>query len=153
MLPRARGDLTEFEPYRTQQMAADVRVHANEWADPNPAGDHLATGELESILLNRYPTALASAQLRETLSEHLHVAPDQLIFGNGSNEVLLYAFLAFGGHGRTTLLFQPTYSMHGRLTQTAGGTVGSDEARAEGRPRGARHSDPRLKQSGLFGGC
>ncbi len=29
---------------------------------------------------------------------------------------------------------------------------GSNEARDEGRPRGARHSDPRFKQSGLFGG-
>ncbi|HEV2250724.1 MAG TPA: aminotransferase class I/II-fold pyridoxal phosphate-dependent enzyme [Candidatus Limnocylindria bacterium] len=125
-LPRPRADLTEFAPYRTQQLAAEVRVHANEWADPNPASDHLATAELEAILLNRYPTAHAGAQLREALSGELGVAPDQLIFGNGSNEVLLYAFLAFGGHGRTTLLFQPTYSMHGRLTQTAGGTVADE---------------------------
>jgi len=29
----------------------------------------------------------------------------------------------FGGHGRKTLLFHPTYSMHGRLTQLAGGSV------------------------------
>ena len=37
--------------------------------------------------------------------------------------MLLNTFLVFGGHGRTTLLFQPTYSMHGRLTTIAGGTV------------------------------
>jgi len=42
---------------------------------------------------------------------------------NGSNELLLQVFLVFGGHGRKTLLFHPTYSMHGRLTQLAGGTV------------------------------
>jgi histidinol-phosphate aminotransferase len=124
--PRPRDDLAAFEAYRTQQMTADVRVHANEWADPNPASDHLSVAELDDILLNRYPTALASAQLRDTLSRRLGVTPEQLIFGNGSNEVLLYAFLAFGGHGRTTLLFQPTYSMHGRLTQTAGGTVADE---------------------------
>src|SRR5206468_1877906 len=35
-------------------------------------------------------------------------------------------FLLFGGAGRSTLLFQPTYSMHERLTQTAGGTVVSE---------------------------
>ena len=29
----------------------------------------------------------------------------------------------FGGHGRKTLLFHPTYSMHGRLSVIAGGTV------------------------------
>jgi len=49
--------------------------------------------------------------------------PDRLILGNGSNELLLQVFLVFGGHGRKTLLFHPTYSMHGRLTQLDGGTV------------------------------
>jgi histidinol-phosphate aminotransferase len=126
-LPRPRADLEAFQPYRTQQMAADVRVNANEWAEPNPASDHLTAAELDAILLNRYPTALASAQLRETLAMRFRVMPDQLIFGNGSNEVLLNTFLVFGGHGRTTLLFQPTYSMHARLTQIAGGTVADEQ--------------------------
>jgi histidinol-phosphate aminotransferase len=87
---------------------------------------HLGPAELDDILLNRYPTALASAQLREALAGRYGVRPDQLIFGNGSNEVLLNTFLVFGGHGRTTLLFQPTYSMHARLTQIAGGTVADE---------------------------
>jgi histidinol-phosphate aminotransferase len=126
-LPRPRADLAAFQAYRTQQMAADVRVNANEWAEPNPASDHLTAAELDAILLNRYPTALASAQLRETLATRFRVMPDQLIFGNGSNEVLLNTFLVFGGHGRTTLLFQPTYSMHARLTQIAGGTVADEQ--------------------------
>jgi histidinol-phosphate aminotransferase len=126
-LPRPRADLEAFQAYRTQQMAADVRVNANEWAEPNPASDHLTAAELDAILLNRYPTALASAQLRETLAARFRVMPDQLIFGNGSNEVLLNTFLVFGGYGRTTLLFQPTYSMHARLTQIAGGTVADEQ--------------------------
>ena len=125
-LPLPRADLAAFQAYRTQQMAADVRVHANEWAEPNPVSDHLTAAELDAILLNRYPTALASAELRETLAERQGVGPDQLIFGNGSNEVLLSTFLVFGGHGRSTLLFQPTYSMHARLTQIAGGTVAEE---------------------------
>jgi histidinol-phosphate aminotransferase len=121
-LPRPRPDLETFQAYRTQQMAAEVRVNANEWAEPNPAGLYLSPEELSAILLNRYPTAAATAELRAALAERYGVGPEQLIFGNGSNEVLLNTFLVFGGHGRTTLLFQPTYSMHGRLTQIAGGT-------------------------------
>ena len=126
-LPRPRTDLAGFQAYRTQQMAAEVRVHANEWAEPNPASAHLGAAELDLILLNRYPTAQASAELRETLARRFGVEPGQLIFGNGSNEVLLNTFLVFGGHGRRTLLFQPMYSMHARLTQIAGGTA-VDEA-------------------------
>ncbi len=119
--PKPRPDLSGFAPYRTQQMAAEVRLHANEWTEPNPAGSWLTPAELDGVLLNRYPAG--AVDLREALAARYRVAPDQLILGNGSNEVLLNTFLVFGGHGRRTLLFQPTYSMHGRLAQIAGGTV------------------------------
>jgi histidinol-phosphate aminotransferase len=120
-LPKPRADLAAFPAYRTGQQKADVRLNANEWAEPNPAGDWLTPEELDAVLLNRYPTS--AVDLRGLLAERYHVEPDQLVLGNGSNEVLLNTFLVFGGHGRKTLLFQPTYSMHGRLTTIAGGTV------------------------------
>ena len=125
-LPRPRADLETFPAYRTQQISADVRVNANEWPEPNPAGLYLTAEELHAILLNRYPSAAASAGLRSTLASRYGIAPEQLIFGNGSNEVLLQVFLVFGGHGRTTLLFQPTYSMHARLARIAGGAVAEE---------------------------
>ncbi len=121
ILPEPRPDMREFAPYRTQQMKADVRLQANEWADPTPAARYLSDEELERILLNRYPGA--AADLRGALAQRYGVSPEQIVLGNGSNEVLLYSFLLFGGHGRSTLLFQPTYSMHGRLSQTAGSRV------------------------------
>ncbi|MEP6693242.1 MAG: aminotransferase class I/II-fold pyridoxal phosphate-dependent enzyme [Chloroflexota bacterium] len=120
-LPKPRSDLAAFPAYRTGQVKADVRLNANEWAEPNPAGDWLTPQELDAVLLNRYPSS--ALDLRGLLAERYRVDPDQLILGNGSNEVLLNTFLVFGGHGRKTLLFQPTYSMHARLTTIAGGTV------------------------------
>jgi histidinol-phosphate aminotransferase len=120
-LPKPRADLAAFQQYRTGQVKADVRLNANEWAEPNPAGDWLTPQELDAVLLNRYPTSAVA--LRGLLAERYKVEPDQLVLGNGSNEVLLNTFLVFGGHGRRTLLFQPTYSMHARLTVIAGGTA------------------------------
>jgi histidinol-phosphate aminotransferase len=121
-LPRPRDDLSGFPPYRTApQIKADVRLAANEWAEPNRAGSVLTPAELDAILLNRYPGA--ALDLRSVLAERYGVTPDQLILGNGSNDVLLQTFLVFGGHGRKTLLYQPTYSMHERLATIAGGTV------------------------------
>ncbi len=120
-LPKPRADLGGFQPYRTQQMKAEVRLQANEWAESNRAGQWLTPDELDGVLLNRYPSA--AVELREALAQRYKVQPDQLVIGNGSNEVLLNTFLVFGGHGRRTLLFQPTYSMHGRLSTIAGGTV------------------------------
>lgn len=120
-LPKPRPDLAAFQQYRTGQVKADVRLNANEWAEPNPAGDWLTPEELDAVLLNRYPSS--AVELRALLAERYHVAPDQLVLGNGSNEILLNTFLVFGGHGRKTLLFQPTYAMHSRLSVIAGGTV------------------------------
>ncbi|HYU79345.1 MAG TPA: hypothetical protein VEK56_10185, partial [Vicinamibacterales bacterium] len=90
-LPKPRADLAAFQAYRTGQQKADVRLNANEWAEPNPAGDWLTPEELDAVLLNRYPTA--AIDLRGLLAERYHVEPDQLVLGNGSNEVLLNTFL------------------------------------------------------------
>lgn len=120
-LPKPRNDLSGFPPYRTpQQVKADVRLAANEWAEPNVASQWLTPEELRAILLNRYPGP--ALDLRGVLADRYGVAPEQLVLGNGSNDTLLQAFLIFGGHGRKTLLFQPTYSMHERLTTIAGST-------------------------------
>src|SRR2546430_730933 len=120
-LPAPRPAIAQFQPYRTQMLKADVRINANEWPEPNPASRYLTPAELERIVLNRYPGR--GEELREALRERWGTSPDELILGNGSNELLLNAFLVFGGHGRKTLLFHPTYSMHGRLSVIAGGTV------------------------------
>src|SRR5437773_12285852 len=120
-LPRPRPPLSEFQPYRTQMLKADVRINANEWPEPNVAGRYVTPEELNNVLLNRYPGR--GDELRDVLSARWGTRPDQLILGNGSNELLLQVFLVFGGHGRKTLLFHPTYTMHGRLTVLAGGTV------------------------------
>ena len=117
--PRPRPAMAELEAYRTQQHRAEVRIQANEWPEPNPAGRYLAADELDRLLLNRYPGR--GDELRGVLSERWRVRPEQLVLGNGSNEVLLGVFLVFGGHRRRTLLFQPTYSMHARLSVIAGG--------------------------------
>ena len=85
-LPRPRADLETFPAYRTQQVTADVRVNANEWPEPNPAGLYLSPAELDDILLNRYPSAAATADLRATLAARYGIKPEQLIFGNGSND-------------------------------------------------------------------
>jgi histidinol-phosphate aminotransferase len=120
-LPSPRPEMAKFQPYRTQMLKADVRINANEWPEPNVAGRHITAEELGGILLNRYPGR--GDELRAILSTRWGTEPDRLILGNGSNELLLQVFLVFGGHGRKTLLFHPTYSMHGRLTQLSGGTV------------------------------
>ena len=124
-LPKPRPDLGAFRAYRTQQQPAEVRLQANEWAEPNPVSRYLTASELETILLNRYPDSGAGT-LRTVLAEQWDVAPEQLIFGNGSNEILLQTFLVFGGAGRTVLFFTPTYTMYQRFGQITGMRVADE---------------------------
>ena len=124
-LPKARPEIAQLQPYRAAQpVKADVRINANEWPEPNRAGRYLGAIDVDGVLLNRYPGR--GDELRELVAARWKTEPDRLILGNGSNELLLQVFLVFGGHGRTTLLFHPTYAMHGRLTTLAGGTVATE---------------------------
>jgi len=118
-LPRPREWLAGAKPYRTQSQAADVRLQSNEWAEPTALGRYLSAADLEETTLNRYPD-IAARRLRAILAEEWAVAPEQVIVGNGSNEVLLYTFLVFGGPDRTLLVFTPTYTMYARLGRMTG---------------------------------
>jgi histidinol-phosphate aminotransferase len=118
-LPRPREWLVGAAPYRTQSQAAEVRLQSNEWAEPTPLARYLSPRDLDATMLNRYPD-VAAAELRTLLARRWGVMPEQVILGNGSNEVLLYTFLVFGGPGRTLLVFTPTYTMYARLARLSG---------------------------------
>src|SRR5256885_10776921 len=106
--PRTRPEMAALQPYRTQQHRAEVRIQANEWPEPNPASRYVAADDLDRLLLNRYPGR--GDELRSVLSERWRVRPEQLILGNGSNEVLLGVFLVFGRHRGRTPFVHPAYA-------------------------------------------
>jgi histidinol-phosphate aminotransferase len=74
------------------------------------------------LSLNRYPDRGYRA-VREALAERLEVEPGQVFCANGSNEVLLTLALGFGGVGRRSLVFEPTYSLHHHIASLVGGEV------------------------------
>jgi histidinol-phosphate aminotransferase len=118
-LPRPRDWLIGATPYRTDAQAAETRLQSNEWTEPTPLGHYLNAADLDATAINRYPEIAASA-LRTLLAGRWSVEPEQVVVGNGSNEILLYTFLAFGGPDRTLLVFTPTYTMYGRLGRLTG---------------------------------
>lgn len=125
-IPLPREELRSFGAYGARPAPDAIRLAANEWPEPNAIGRYLTADDMERVILNRYPGPGPAAELRTILAERYGVAPDQLSFGNGSNDTLLGLFLIFGGHDRTTLVFPPTYAMHARLSTIAGGTVASE---------------------------
>jgi histidinol-phosphate aminotransferase len=115
-----REDLAGLEPYVSPQLPTRHRMNTNESPYPPPEGllDEVVTG-LREASLNRYPDRDAS-ELRSGLAEHVGHPAEGLWIANGSNEVFLHLFLAFGGPKRTSLTFEPTYSLHTLIPRIAG---------------------------------
>ncbi|HEX9336878.1 MAG TPA: histidinol-phosphate transaminase [Pseudonocardiaceae bacterium] len=115
-----RADLIGRTPYGAPQLKVPYRLNTNENPYPPPpelvADIVRATAEVAGNL-HRYPdrdavalrTALAG-YLADSTGTPLTVA--NLWAANGSNEILQQVLQAFGGHGRTALGFEPSYSMH-----------------------------------------
>ncbi|MGH2825537.1 MAG: histidinol-phosphate transaminase [Actinomycetota bacterium] len=115
-----RPDLVDVEPYVPPQRPARFRMNTNESPYPPPDG---FLGELAHRLsersLNRYPDKDA-ASLIQALARFASWSADGVWAANGSNEVLLHLFLAYGGPERTVLTFEPSYSLHSLIPRITG---------------------------------
>jgi histidinol dehydrogenase len=118
---RIRDDLLSFSGYSSPQPRVEVKINANEYPFTVPDGwKEEITSRIASLETNRYPDRRA-AGLRAGLADWIGTDPENIFVGRGSNEVLQCLLLAYGGHGRGALVFEPTYQMHSRIaaiTQT-----------------------------------
>ncbi|MEX2393548.1 MAG: aminotransferase class I/II-fold pyridoxal phosphate-dependent enzyme, partial [Actinomycetota bacterium] len=123
MRPRPRPELADLTPYKTSDAETGrIFLHANENPYPPPpdvVDEVFATAR--SLELNRYPPP--PDELVREIASYAGVDPSWVCIGDGSNEVLLQTCLAFGGPGRTAMLFEPTYRMHHRQARMAGTDV------------------------------
>lgn len=126
-MPRARPGLGELAPYSAPGGPARVRLNTNESPHPPPQDvvDEIVAA-VQGSALNRYPDRDAT-ELRRRLADFIGLDPSQIWIANGSNEVLLHLMLAYGGAGRTALVFEPTYSLHSIVARIAGTGVEAGE--------------------------
>ena len=115
-----RDDLRGKSPYGAPQLQVPVRLNTNE--NPHPPSRALVEDVAASVRevaaeLHRYPDRDAVA-LRADLADYLNLATgvdvtvENLWAANGSNEILQQLLQAFGGPGRSSIGFVPSYSMH-----------------------------------------
>jgi histidinol-phosphate aminotransferase len=129
-----RDDLRGRKPYGAPQLHVPVSLNVNENTHRVPeevAIDVVGAIAASLIHINRYPDR-EFLELRAALANYLGagLTRENLWAANGSNEVLLQIFQAFGGPNRTALGFGPTYSMYSLLALTTG-TSYVDAKRAE----------------------
>ena len=126
-----RADLAEVAPYVSPQQPARFRMNTNEspYAPPQELVDEVAA-EMRSAALNRYPDRDATL-LYDAISARTGWPAEGLWVANGSNEVFMHLFLAFGGAGRSALVFEPTYSLHSLIPKIASTHVHTVERDAD----------------------
>jgi histidinol-phosphate aminotransferase len=111
-----RADVREARPYDSPQLDVPVRLNTNECPQPMPSSffDELAEA-VRALPLHRYPDGPMTV-LREALAaRHGHTSEGTWV-ANGSNEILIQLLQAYGGPGRTAVVFEPTYLLHRRLS-------------------------------------
>ncbi|MBI5056721.1 MAG: histidinol-phosphate transaminase [Nitrospirae bacterium] len=70
--------------------------------------------------LNRYPDG-SCYYLRQALSEKLKVRPEEILFGNGSNEIIELAVRTFLNPGDEAVMAHPSFVVYSTIVQAAQG--------------------------------
>lgn len=109
--------LAALSAYHTPPEPAPIKLDANESPWPWPRAARLRLAEaMAELPLHRYPDG-AATELRAALAARLGAAPDELVLGAGSDEVIGILLAAFDrprpGAARPTVVFPtPTFVMY-----------------------------------------
>lgn len=118
---KIRENLKDFKPYQPLDYKAEIKLDANEspYNLPDNAMDKIRQ-KISQFQFNRYPDPDGKS-LRKKLANLCNVSVDNIVLGNGGDEILLNTYLAFGGAGRKAVTFAPTFSVYeiyAKLTST-----------------------------------
>jgi len=107
-----RPELEALVPYDAKDVRAEVVLASNE----NPANlPSEIIGKLSERLaefkFNRYPDP-AAHDLRKLIADANGLDPENVLVGNGGDELIFNLLLAWGGPGRKILDTPPTFSMY-----------------------------------------
>ncbi len=123
-----RREVRDLIPYslHLQESSQLVILDGNE--SPYPIPQEIQNEVLKRLVhlnLNRYPDPLYLG-LREKISEYLGqgIRPEQILVGNGSDEVLHFLIQTFLEPGDRVLGLTPTFSMYKVFCQLNGGIYG-----------------------------
>ena len=125
-VPKHIVDITPYPPgkpieelEREYGISGSIKLASNE----NPFGPSpLASDAMRRALYNlhRYPDG-SCYYLSEALSKHLALAPERIIFGNGSNEIIEFLVKAFVQEADEVITSHPSFLMYQKFVQVRGG--------------------------------
>lgn len=122
-------NIIEIKPYppgkpldeleREYGITDSIKLASNEnpWG-PSPKVIQALTAELPN--LHRYPDG-SCYYLTEALARKMGVAPDEIVLGNGSNEIIEFLVKAFVREGDEVISSHPSFLMYQKFVQVRGG--------------------------------
>lgn len=113
-----RRDIVSLMPYEARVIKGNIKLDANENPFPWPEDmrRELFSAEYD---FNRYPDYKASS-LKEAISSYLKVRSEEILAGNGSDELIQIILHTFGGRGRTLMIHPPTFGMYAAAAAVTG---------------------------------
>ncbi|GAB4313575.1 MAG: histidinol-phosphate transaminase [Candidatus Sumerlaeia bacterium] len=136
--PRARRALDGLSAYKPGEQpqggGSFVKLNTNENPYPPPPAVMRALKTIAPERLARYPDPQC-LKLRERLAGRLGagLGPQNILAGNGSDEILRYICNAYLERGQTVAMLEPTYSLYEVLAAMFEGRVRRFAVRADGR--------------------
>ncbi|MCD4812119.1 histidinol-phosphate transaminase [bacterium] len=116
--PEVRG----LQPYVPEAAGPQIRLDANE--SPFDIPEDMKQ-EISKIFMehswNRYPDP-ECRELKKAVAHYEGVAEENIVLGNGSDEIIRDLQVCFGGQGTRTVFPTPTFAMYRLLTISLGGT-------------------------------
>lgn len=109
------------EVKRQLKLNSVIKLASNE--NPYPPSPKVVAAMTKAAKeVNRYPDG-GCFVLRQALAKHLKVAESQLIFGNGSDEVIVLAVKAFVGKGDEVIIAKPSFLIYDIASRLVGAKI------------------------------
>ena len=119
-LSQEAAGLAPYTPGEQPQNQQYIKLNTNE--SPFPPSEQVYQAILQEKALNLYSDPTCK-ELHETLAKRYGVQPENVISGNGSDEILAFAFRAFCGKGRPVAYADITYGFYQAQTVLFGLTA------------------------------
>ncbi|AOT72671.1 histidinol-phosphate transaminase [Geosporobacter ferrireducens] len=121
MIELVRKSIAEIEAYQVPKEEISIRLDANE--NPYNIGSlfyKTLAERLKEIDLNRYPDT-DSTSLRKAIGKYVGFSADNILCGNGSDEMIQNIIQTFVEAGDVVISHRPSFSMYKIFTAIAGG--------------------------------
>ena len=115
----ARAAVAAMTAYTLELREAEIKLNQNESPFDFPFKDRVLH-DIVQRPWNLYPD-FESTALRTTLAKAYSLTPENVLVGNGSNELLAAAVGAFVGPGTPVVFVKPTFALYEKLVTIAGG--------------------------------